>query len=124
MNPQLQDIFNHAVPKILQQNEQAYSLNKGSCLYRLDGLKCLIGMCITDEAFDVELEGDQDAPASGLVVRQALTDSGFPNETISNEALQKLQSIHDQNLPDEWPELLRGYAERHYLQYPEQEVTQ
>lgn len=125
MNTQLQKIFSHTVPKLLKQNEQAYSLDNGSCLYRLYGLKCLIGMCITDEAFDVELAWNQDKPASSLVVRQALTDSGFPNETISNKDIQELQLIHDHyNSPDKWPELFRSYATRHGLQYPEQEVAQ
>lgn len=124
MNTQLQKIFSYAVPKLLEQNKRSYSMEAGHCLYRHGNLKCLIGHCITDKAFLSELGGDQDLGVSSPVVKKALTDSGFPNDTVSDVSLTNLQMIHDQHRPDEWAELLKIFASKNNLTYPKQGVIQ
>jgi hypothetical protein len=56
MNPRIQEIFTQGVEGICKQGKPGMQM--GFCMYRTpDGLKCLIGQCIPDEAYHPNMEG-------------------------------------------------------------------
>jgi hypothetical protein len=75
-----------------------------SCLYRgPEGLKCAVGVLISDEAYSPMLE--EQLP-SHLEVSNALEASGIQMDSHMEDLLLALQAIHDSARPSHWEENL------------------
>jgi hypothetical protein len=97
-----QDLFNKAARHLLRQNQQCLDEDDG-CVYRgPDGMKCAIGALFPNAVYE---KGMEMTSVSQLIndfpkVRKYL--GGVRNA----EFLQRLQDVHDDNNPEEWPERL------------------
>lgn len=104
-----QEAFDKAAAHLLRQNE--WSNNNGDlpCMYRSpSGLKCAVGALIPDDNYGAYMEG-----ASVRMLRQ---DDAIPFLAyVDIELLASLQRVHDQNVPQHWPKLLREVASNHEL---------
>ena len=100
-----QKIFNKVSKHLLLQNERSVTFSSG-CRYRgEDGLKCAIGCLIKDEVYSSDLEGNG---VQSPDVVAALVDSGVKVTPETYELMSRLQEIHDESQPSEWPRLLVG----------------
>lgn len=86
------EAFDVVKAHLLAQGEQCIGLD-GGCAYRgPNGTKCAIGILIADEHYDNELEGTNvQTPA----VSEAISDSGWPLDSISLNLYEVLQDVHD-----------------------------
>jgi hypothetical protein len=119
----LQDIFNQSALHLLTQKEKVWITGRG-CAYRLvndEGkiLKCAIGCFITDEEYDISIEGK--------LVQSMLNSLGIHN--VNNERrylLQILQEIHNNYPVESWCHKLEACAEQFSLKmvYPQPETIQ
>jgi len=92
-----------------------------SCRYRgPDGMRCAIGWCIPDEAYDTSIEGRSAGHDSILRILGVETENHDDNEYVwMVGALSRLQSCHDN--ADEFNGMekeLRFFAEEYKLQVP------
>ena len=110
-----QQVFDHVVNHLLTQNEKAgvvggeieeAELGNG-CRYRLNNLKCAAGCLIGDEEYRGTFEGFD---WKYLVETSAVPDA-------HSELIVKLQRIHDDNEPEEWPYFLKQLAESEGLTF-------
>ena len=96
-NYALAQIFDFVKGKLLEQNRQALGTD-GTCFYRGDGgRKCAIGHLIPDEKYTPEMEYN----GIGDIIRlRGLCNIDETRLTL----LRLLRDLHDENLPEEWPE--------------------
>lgn len=117
-----QEIFNTVARHLMAQNERAKNPEEAGvagCRYRLlkDGkmLKCAIGCLISDEHYIEEIiEGLR---AGEPRVIDALMGSGYPGEEFGPFYLD-LQQVHDDYLPENWPQALKEVADYWKLTCP------
>ena len=104
-----QELFDIVVIGARKQRERCVDpLDEETCLYRnRNGLKCFIGMLISDE--DYKKIFDEDCISLNIVLDQIeefklinIQDSYF---------LEKLQEIHDQNPVEKWEEKFKRFAQ-------------
>ena len=108
-----QEAFDKVATHLLTQNKRSVSLDEQTCLYRSpDGLKCAIGCLISDEDYLPEMD-DEDSPLSvnGLISTLYKFHS-IPSiqklNTLDNEFLNELQTMHDFTPTTDWKnELLK-----------------
>lgn len=87
-----QEIFNHIMNLLIQQNAKSQDA-EGRCLYRGDeGRKCAVGLIMDEYKSCYETNG----------VRP-IVEADYPNATSKITLLEVLQSVHDLQLPEEWP---------------------
>lgn len=108
-----QTIFTTVAEHLLTQNKKSLSERDGDlqCAYRGDdGLKCAVGILITDEHYLPKLEG---RAACAAAVHRALELSlGISVDKDTETLLVALQGIHDDKQPEDWNNHLFGVAER------------
>lgn len=111
-NYSLQEIFDFVSNHLLTQNERCVNENIAetfSCNYKSEkGLKCAVGCLMSDEEYDVKLEG------------YGVKDDKFDKFNISEDRkdlLSTLQIIHDTTIPDSWKTELEMFAKNLHLEF-------
>lgn len=107
-----QEIFDKAWNGLKAQGFRRSADEHGSCLYRgPNGLKCAIGHCISDEAFNHRWEGSRDEPFKAAGV------GGWGSQKY--EWAIELQNAHDTaSDPSDMEGGLRRFAKKHKLTIP------
>lgn len=99
-----QTVFNQVATHLLTQNKQSLSHKRAgfdACRYRGPrGLKCALGCLIADGEYKRSFEGEA---WDGLVDAAKVPSAHL-------DLLTALQEVHDESLPEEWREKLRGVA--------------
>ncbi len=120
MNKQAkQRIFTQVKCHLLKQNAKSVKIvecGDESCTYRgADGRTCAIGCLIPNWAYDKTMEGSiaenlvKDFPVVGLLLEV--------DHESDLQFLNKLQSIHDSWLVQDWEEELQDFAIENKLYY-------
>lgn len=112
-----QEIFNKVAKHLLTQNAKSELPPGGPalCTYRTpEGLSCAVGCLISDEVYNLSLEGHA---AASQPVLLALRDSGIPINAPTEKLLEDLQNLHDYTPPHLWPVGLEEVAMDHNLEY-------
>jgi len=115
-----QKIFNKVVRHLLKQDCQATD-EGGNCRYRgNDGTMCAVGCLIPDKLYSPSFEGLSAGTAGNRLnnVHVALIAAVGAKTTEDFDFLCQLQTIHDEDYTDEWPEEFRRFAARHRLKHP------
>ena len=96
-------MFNTVREHLLKQN--ARSEDDAGCAYRgADGCKCAVGVLISDEFYDKDLEGSN---IQDIDVLLALNYSiGRDISYSEKEMLFALQRMHDTRTVDDWPTIM------------------
>ena len=123
-----QDIFNKVYRHLLKQNKKAAKrrtrnqftgdLHEGDCLYRTKGgLQCAVGCLIDDDNYSPRLEGHG---VGHNTIKHALlrSNKGMRLNTKTRAMLDRLQMIHDEYRPIEWPGKLCTLAKDYNLKIP------
>jgi hypothetical protein len=104
-----QEIFNLCATHLLTQNEHSYSRHN-ACMYRNpNGLKCALGVLISDEEYcgDMESKG----------ITTLLREFGI-SHSIHHDLLHDLQRVHDNgHTVSCWPNELIDLAMTYNLSY-------
>ena len=88
--PSAQEVVDIVVNHLFTQGRPAYDGVQG-CMYRThDGLRCAVGVLITDDLYDKAFESNK----SDLVI-QELFDEDLADWREHKDLLMRLQSIHD-----------------------------
>ena len=103
-----QQIFDTVATHLLKQGKPALSA-EGFCRYRTDGgLKCAVGVLISDDKYDGKMEGES------IYDRKVQKGLPFPVTEEDVGFLRRLQSAHDIALKDSgieaWKEQMRLIA--------------
>ena len=100
-----QEIFDKVAVHLLTQKKKAVDDgNAGFCMYRApDGGKCAVGCLIPDEDYRTSMEGESVAYLSDHFESCAWMYKYL-------DLLCKLQGLHDNFTPSEWPLALREIA--------------
>ena len=90
----------------------------GDCLYRTKGgLQCAVGCLIDDDNYSPQLEGHGFGSSDvNLAVRNS--NKGIRLNTETKAMLIRLQTLHDDNKPSNWPEKLGSIARDYNLKIP------
>jgi len=111
-NYSLQEIFDFISNHLLTQNERSGDVGYRkmfSCKYKSStGLKCAVGCLMSDEEYDVKLEG------------YGINSNKFNKFNISEDRkdlLRALQMIHDSIKPDSWKRELEMFAKNLHLEF-------
>lgn len=114
----LQELFTQAYLGLASQGFQQ-SIKLGSCLYRgPNNLRCAIGWCIPDEAYDEKFEGTAPTSAAFAPICHALGIS--PTDMDMRHILDELQTCHDNgDTPEEMQRRLTEFALENSLTIPE-----
>lgn len=99
-NKSFQEIFDFVANHLLTQNDKSIA-DSGTCLYRYGDLKCAVGALISDEDYDCNFEMQS---LKLLVDKKETIFSDIEESRLA--FLMLLQSIHDEYLPQTWPEKL------------------
>lgn len=91
-----QVIFDIVVEHALKQNKRCTN-EKGSCVYRKNGMKCFAGALIPDDKYTSGIEGKS---------WERLFQDGIVSGNNKN-LISVLQYIHDVEYPNDWIECLR-----------------
>lgn len=94
-----QEVFDQVARHLLSQMKKSVN-SEGECLYRFDGLKCGAGCLIADDEYRKEIER-QSWPL--------LVGDGWAS-SFHEDLIERLQIIHDDNEPEDWPRELRRLA--------------
>jgi len=117
-------IFDRVSEHLLTQKAKSLGLkvNTGQatstfCKYRGDqGRSCAVGCLISDEYYSEDLEGGASyTPAVKWAVANSLK---IPFREVPDTLLEKLQTIHDHNNPEDWPALLDKFKKELASRYP------
>lgn len=120
-----QALFDKAAEHLLKQNEKAMSVWGGTpiprCAYRGEnGKMCAVGCLISDEHYRPDMEG---ANPNDLLTEIGASNGFDPEKlTIYQQSeliymLDRLQSVHDCNDPDEWKQKLEYRAKECGLEW-------
>jgi hypothetical protein len=106
-----QEIFNKVRAHLLKQNAKAMGPT-GGCEYRTaDGLKCAVGVLISDEKYH---PGMGKCWVAGLWSERDAKRYGFKPLSMpsarTSELLESLQYVHDNEEPAQWPAALARVA--------------
>lgn len=107
----LQKIFNKVKRHLLKQNKKAWSETKGCMYLNKDGDKCAVGCLIFKKDYNPDIEGQT---AHDPLVHKCLP---FVITQKRISFLAKLQEIHDNSEPDQWPGKLENLAKEYNLKY-------
>lgn len=106
-----QQVFDQVKNHLFQQNER--SGNENGCYYRLEKngktLKCAAGCLMTDEEIN-EKNIRLKSSWNSLVAEDKVPPA-------HKKLISRLQSIHDNYLPNEWEDTLREFAKSFGLIY-------
>lgn len=114
-----QALFNRVATHLLTQGQRSIAANIAfngdpGCAYRgEDGLKCAVGVLISDSRYTPKMEN--------LPVCQLITKFGkrLPKFfTVHYNMLASLQDIHDRSSEEHWRIDLERYAKKHGLEMP------
>lgn len=110
---QKQKLFDIASKHLIKQGKR--SVAGGACLYRGPrGLKCAIGVLISDECYDPHLEGD---PGEGFSIVNAVSETqGFSLDEAATDVLSYLQGIHDAENVSDWADEIKFCAKSYNLE--------
>ena len=102
-----QAVFDVCALHLLTQNKRSVDVSD-NCMYRSPcGLKCAIGVIISDEEYAEDMEGN---PIATLLFRRDLEDHKYES------LLRDIQRVHDMNADvSVWLERLIHLAKRHGL---------
>ena len=110
-----QEIFNTVCEHLIKQGARSITDDPCACAYRSPtGLTCAIGCLIKDVCYTPELEGNA---SWAHEVQNALKTSGIPYDSCA-DLLARLQTIHDNRLPNHWASDLANLAVQHKLEVP------
>lgn len=119
MNDKFIQLMEDTVAKVLKQGVKSqadYTCKDGTvelvCAYRgYNGNKCFVGHMISDDKYDVEIEGNTiyDDKVKKAVIRSN-PDITFDTEMFN--WLQVFQRIHDGKLVEDWGDNFTLYLER------------
>ena len=98
-----QEVFDQVVAHLSRQGEACYLL--GTCQYHRDDLRCAAGCLIAPSEYKPSMERH---------VWKTLVASEMVPDTHRN-LIMALQSVHDNNNPDAWSEMLQAVAFRFKL---------
>jgi hypothetical protein len=111
-------VFKKIVGGLLKQGTQSMDRTESTCKYRgTNGMRCAIGMIISDSAYKRSLEGStimstDNTRKSKLI--KALVDSGIDVSTPADiEFLAEMQEIHDSAYGRPWIENFTSAANSH-----------
>ena len=100
------EIFEKVKTHLLTQMEKSVNA-EGACMYRGDnGNKCAAGCLIKDEFYKPELEN---ISASSDVVHFAISQSIGDYGSTADIMILHLQSIHDNQCPEDWEAYLNTF---------------
>lgn len=103
-----QEVFDQVKDHLLSQNEKSVRFGTKECVYRgPGGLTCAAGCLIGDDEYDTKFE---DNTWYALHVDKLVPDEHY-------DLILKLQSIHDNEEPQDWPDKLEELATKHGLRY-------
>lgn len=122
--PQQEIIYNtakQAVDFIIEQNKRSFDTDLNSCMYHSkDGLKCVVGSLISDNCYDIFIEGlpAHDSEVWNLVASNPdINTLDSDHQQYFREVLSKMQHVHDATNVKEWPvtfdEILNNIKEGH-----------
>lgn len=128
-----QKIFNKVATHLLKQNEKALNCHD-ACQYRGDGgTSCALGCLIPDDLYAKRLEGHSirgsvlDDFDSKFLDEEDIPDPEFKKIVYRATGAKSvhdfvflacLQSLHDNDEPNEWADELKGLARRYKLKMP------
>lgn len=118
----LQEIFDTVASHLLTQNQRSVGywvkcedseesfFNDTSCAYRgQNGLKCAVGVLISDQDYSPQIEGES---------IRCLMGTYQPNlDHLKREVIRTLQFIHDNHSPKDWGAKLKHVAKTYNLEY-------
>ena len=110
-----QEIYETVVNHLRQQGERSVGPD-GTCLYRSgNGLKCAIGILISDEVYKPEME-EKDLL---VLLDQDTINLGPVREELTKHfsMLKEFQKAHDCSYPSNWEEDFKKIAKLFALQY-------
>lgn len=106
-----QEIFDVVATHLLAQGAKSVGWT-GECLYRgPKGLKCAIGVLISDELYSPEIEGASISCLRFDVYLPFINRDKFP-------FLEKLQRVHDKCPVEDWRDELAKVAKKYALKMP------
>ena len=98
-------ILKTAVEKVIAQGERSFSNESGSCMYRHNGLCCVVGHMIPDDVYDPEMEVKRVAFLRDyLITPFQMEDLTLEQVSKVFEFLEEAQTVHDFHHPAEWEE--------------------
>jgi hypothetical protein len=87
-----QEIYDFVVDALIAQGEQSMSPLTGVCQYRTNGLKCAVGMLISDEDYN---SGMEELNVIDLLELKMAPTNIIEIETTYPGLLGELQDLHD-----------------------------
>lgn len=110
-----QMFFDKAVAHARKQ--KCASMDNDSCYYRgPNGTKCFVGALIKDEFYNPGLENN--AARDELVIAAVRKSFGLSKLTLDEEnLLERLQTVHDDALVENWEQAFYEIAEDYGLTY-------
>jgi hypothetical protein len=90
-----QQVFNTAVSKTIEQGKQSYNKENDTCMYRFNGLKCVVGHLLSDAQIAKYRVHDRMTPAKFEhdLIRELCP--GVDSLGDASRFLQDLQFAHD-----------------------------
>jgi hypothetical protein len=120
------EIFLKIKAHLLAQGRKAERERAGTpeCRYRTeDGLSCAVGCLIPKNAYDERMEGvpvrhvGQPPTVAAWMLRDALMAAGVDcDDDEIKRLLVSMQSIHDDNSSESWPERLEQYERQNFTE--------
>jgi hypothetical protein len=118
-----QEVFTQGKDHLLKQGKKSVEGFGSSsiCKYRANGgeLKCAAGIFIADEEYQEEMDKTPN-PESDIGLGTSwlsLIGRSLVPDTVHNNLISELQSIHDNAFPEAWPSHLKLLAKREGLIY-------
>lgn len=118
-----QEVFDRVAVHLIVQGRKSvgWTLKTGTiCMYRSDGCKCAAGALISDDDYDISMEGM--SVFSSSVAEALATTLGVPGFAADarecshyGRLLDALQVCHDDTDVERWPRALRKIAFKHAL---------
>ncbi len=104
--------FDTVVTGLRKQNARSVSENKHRCMFRSpDGLKCAVGMLITDEKYNPDFDNSSVQEANGF--------NFVVNLGHDEDLLHKLMVCHDHTAVNGWEGKFKDIAKQFGLVYKE-----
>ena len=108
-----QEVFDQVATHLLTQNKQSLGVRRllgegaSPCMYRgPDHLMCAAGCLIADDEYDSKMEA---------TIWPHLISQGWVPTDAHHELIYRLQTMHDNNSPDQWLHMLEDVAVDHRL---------
>ena len=99
----MQEAFDAMVAHLRNQGEPSLDEELERAVYRnANGLKCAIGVLISDEYYDPAFDQNGGLDVMKPEVQSALAKSGVPVDSWAMDMLARMQRVHDDWEPDMW----------------------